>query len=96
VVVCGGVLVLCLCVTCFSSSQELALHRFANYAVQVALRQCSEPQREQMLSTLLPRLLSISTSKHGSNVAEVVLSLTSPARIEKVTLLFKPIYIWYN
>lgn len=103
--------------------EQLALHRFANYAVQVrgcralpplprhalphtvaaaprtataqprtpapprtqvALRQCTSQQREGMLSTLLPRLLAISTSKHGSNVAEVVLSLTSAQRLERI------------
>jgi len=57
--------------------EELALHRFANYAVQVALRQCGAAQREAMLGALMPRLLPLSASKHGSNVAEVVLSLAS-------------------
>jgi len=62
--------------------EELALHRFANYAVQVALRQCGAGQRDVMLGALLPRLLPLSASKHGSNVAEVVLShrLPRPAR----------------
>jgi len=62
--------------------EELALHRFANYAVQVALRQCGAGQRNAMLGALLPRLLPLSASKHGSNVAEVVLSLASPDQLD--------------
>lgn len=52
--------------------------------LQVALKHCTPTQCETMLSALLPRLLAISTSKHGSNVAEVVLSLTSTQRLEPV------------
>lgn len=52
-----------------------ALHRFANYAVQVALRIASDEQRAAMLALLLPRLHSLATSKHGSNVAELLLEL---------------------
>ena len=39
--------------------EHLATHSFANYAVQVALRHASAPQREAMANELLPRLLEI-------------------------------------
>jgi len=58
--------------------------RYGNYGVQVALRHCSQHQREQMLTRLLPRCLSLSSSKHGSNVAELLLVLASPQQIEEV------------
>merc|ERR1719231_1525644 len=63
----------------------LASHRFANYAVQVALRQGPADQREAMLCELLPQLLKLSSNKHGSNVAEVVLAKASDSQIEGVT-----------
>ena len=62
----------------------LAAHPYGNYGVQVALRHCSQPQREQMLSRLLPRCLGLSASKHGSNVAELLLVLASAQQIEGV------------
>jgi len=62
----------------------LAAHPYGNYGVQVALRHCSQPQREQMLSRLLPRCLALSASKHGSNVAELLLVLASTQQIEGV------------
>merc|ERR1712087_142625 len=48
----------------------------ANYAVQVALRHAEQSQRQQLLDLLLPLpcLLNLSTSKHGSNVAEAIIS----------------------
>jgi len=52
--------------------------------VQVALRHCSQSQRDQMLSRLLPRCLALSASKHGSNVAELLLVLASAQQIEGV------------
>eukprot|EP00965_Chrysotila_dentata_P084790 2798728-Pleurochrysis_carterae.AAC.2 len=64
---------------------QLASHRFANYAVQVALRQGPHDQREIMLSQLLPNLLKLSSNKHGSNVAEVMLAKATPAQVEYVT-----------
>merc|ERR1712176_1002390 len=61
----------------------LASHRFANYAVQVALRQGPSDQRQAMLSVLLPGLLKLSANKHGSNVAEVVLATASTEQISQ-------------
>jgi len=69
----------------------LALHRFANYAVQVACHSARAPQRAQVLGTLLAALPSLATSKHGSNVAEVVLSVADDAQLEEVhTVVFGP------
>jgi len=62
----------------------LASHRFANYAVQVALRQGPSDQRQAMLSVLLPGLLKLSANKHGSNVAEVVLATASTEQISQL------------
>ena len=62
----------------------LAAHPYGNYGVQVALRHCSQAQRDQMLSRLLPRCLALSASKHGSNVAELLLVLASAQQIEGV------------
>ena len=61
------------------------MHPFGNYAVQVALRSCCQSQRDHMLETLLEQILSLAASKHGSNVAEVLLSLASPMQLELVT-----------
>lgn len=68
-----------------SGVMALASHRFANYAVQVALREGSAEHRELMLSTLLPQLLKLSANKHGSNVAEVVLASASADQVASVT-----------
>tara|TARA_B100000795_G_scaffold259739_1_gene234974 strand:- start:624 stop:1604 length:981 start_codon:yes stop_codon:yes gene_type:complete len=62
----------------------LAAHPYGNYGVQVALRHCSQSQRDQMLGRLLPRCLALSASKHGSNVAELLLVLASAQQIEGV------------
>jgi len=64
--------------------EHLATHSFANYAVQVALRHASAPQREAMANELLPRLLALSASKHGSNVAESVLSLAQQPQLDQM------------
>lgn len=63
---------------------RLAAHCFGNYVVQVLLRQSASPQRDLMVKQLLPQVLSLSTSKHGSNVAESVLSLTPQRMLESV------------
>ncbi|KAL1527063.1 hypothetical protein AB1Y20_015747 [Prymnesium parvum] len=65
--------------------EYLAMHPFGNYAVQVSLRHCDEKQRLQLLDALLPRLLQLSTSKHGSNVAETVLMLADEAQISRAS-----------
>jgi len=67
----------------------LSLHRFANYAVQVACRRASLPQREVVVRTLLGELPTLSTSKHGSNVAEVAISVASD---EELIELFDQIF----
>jgi len=63
---------------------HLAAHSFANYAVQVLLRHSTPMQRELLIRKLLPQVLVLSTSKHGSNVAESVLSLAPQRMLEKV------------
>jgi len=69
----------------------LAAHQFGNYAVQTALRHCAPPQRQAMLAALLPHLLQLSSCKHGSNVAEMVLLRASPAQLEHVRMqIFEP------
>lgn len=71
--------------------EYLAMHPFGNYAVQVSLRHCDEQQRTQLLEALLPRLLQLSTSKHGSNVAETLLMLADEAQMNAVSrLIFGP------
>jgi len=62
----------------------IAAHSFGNYSVQAALRHAAPAQREAMLAKLLPSLLALSRSKHGSNVAEMVLMRASMAQIEQV------------
>jgi len=62
----------------------LASHAFGNYAVQSALRHGSEAHRQAMLNALLPELLALSSSKHGSNVAEMLLSQANAAQLEEV------------
>jgi len=37
---------------------------------------------------LLPSLLELSTSKHGSNVAEALLTLATPAQLQQARALF--------
>ena len=63
----------------------LAAHPYGNYGVQVALRHCSQAQRDQMLSRLLPRCLALSASKHGSNVAELLLELAPAADLGELS-----------
>ena len=62
----------------------LASHQFGNYAVQVALRHCAPAQRARLIDALLPHTLALSTSKHGSNVAEQLLQLASDAQLSPV------------
>jgi len=62
----------------------IAAHGYGNYAVQAALRHAEPAQREEMLAALLPRMLALSRSKHGSNVAEMVLLRASPSQLRDV------------
>lgn len=63
---------------------QLAAHQFGNYAVQVALRHCAPAQRARLLDALLPHTLALSTSKHGSNVAEQLLTLATDMQLAPV------------
>lgn len=65
--------------------EYLSMHPFGNYAVQVSLRHCDDRQRLQLLDSLLPRVLQLSTSKHGSNVAETLLMLADEAQMAQVS-----------
>lgn len=65
--------------------EYLAMHPYGNYAVQVCLRHCDGNQRVQLLAALLPRLLQLSTSKHGSNVAETLLMLAQEPQMAEVS-----------
>jgi len=65
--------------------EYLAMHPFGNYAVQVSLRHCDAQQRLQLLDALLSRLLQLSTSKHGSNVAETLLMLAQEPQLMQVS-----------
>ena len=56
----------------------LAAHPYGNYAVQVLLRNVSQPQREQLFELLWPHFLPLAISKHGSNVAEKLVALATP------------------
>lgn len=62
----------------------LASHAYGNYAVQSALRHGTQDQRNDMLGALLPCLLRLSGSKHGSNVAEVLLMQANERQLEEV------------
>ena len=63
---------------------SLATHQFGNYAVQVGLRHCAPPQQTLLLEALLPHTLALSSSKHGSNVAEQLLNLATDAQLAPV------------
>merc|ERR1719473_2456914 len=66
-------------------------HAYGNYAVQAALRHAAPAQHEAMLAALLPRLDALSRSKHGSNVAEMVLMRASAGQLElKRAQIFGP------
>jgi len=62
---------------------SVAQHAYGNYAVQAALRHAAPEQREAMLAALLPKLDALSRSKHGSNVAEMVLMRASAVQLEQ-------------
>lgn len=63
---------------------ENACHPFCNYAIQVILRLASEKRRGSLIEELLPHLLRLATSRYGSNVAELVISLTSPTKLHPI------------
>ena len=60
----------------------LSLQQYGNYAVQVALRHAEPADRSTLIDALLPSLVSLSTSKFGSNVAEAALMNASPAQLD--------------
>jgi len=64
----------------------LATNPFANYAVQVALRSSKPALRNRLVEVLLADMQAISSSKHGSNVAEQVLPLATPQQLESLRL----------
>jgi len=66
---------------------RLALDAFGNYAVQVTMRHAPAATRETLVAALLPRLLELANSKHGSNVAETLLTLATPAQLEAASAL---------
>lgn len=49
------------------------------------LRNGSRRHKERLVALLLPRVLWLAASKHGSNVAERLLLLMSPAQLEVST-----------
>ena len=69
-----------------SDPVRLAAHSFGNYAVQSVLRHCPLGQHEALSSCLLPQLIVLSESKHGSNVAEVLLIQASRWQLDQVAL----------
>ena len=64
---------------------RLATHAYGNYAVQAALRASAGAQRAELLTRLLPRTLDLASSKHGSNVAELLLELAPAADLGKLS-----------
>jgi len=52
----------------------------------VLLRHSALRERELLLGQLIQQVLTLSTSKHGSNVAESVLSLAPPRMLEAVAV----------
>jgi len=62
----------------------LAADRFANYVVQLALRGADAAARAQLIDAMMPFVFSstLSESKCGSNVAEMVIDLASANQIE--------------
>jgi len=67
---------------------RLAVDPFGNYAVQVAMRHSSAGERARLVGALLPRLLALSLSKHGSNVAEALLTLAAPQQLQAARAAF--------
>ena len=66
---------------------QLAAHPFANYAVQIALRHAAAPQRAMLVARLLPTLLHLASSKHGSNVAETLLGQADATQLNEAARL---------
>ncbi|KAL3908762.1 MAG: hypothetical protein SGPRY_009668 [Prymnesium sp.] len=64
-----------------SDLSNLAVDPYGNYAVQVTLRHAEEVERNTLVSRLLPLLLHLATSKHGSNVAEATLTRASHSQL---------------
>ena len=60
----------------------LARHPFANYAVQLLLQHAPPPERAALAASLLPRLLALATSKHGSATAETLLQTADAAQLK--------------
>jgi len=59
----------------------LAQDRFGNYVVQIALRHAQPKVREGLLGALLPSFHSLALEKCGSNVAEVLVELSSAEQL---------------
>lgn len=64
---------------------RLANHPFGNYVVQKALVATQDGRMRQsaLVALLLPFLLTLSTSKAGSNAAEAIIGLLSVSQIEQ-------------
>lgn len=54
---------------------KLSEHPYANYAVQVLLKHSSKSDCAAMVDKLLPRVFELASSRYGSNVSEVVISI---------------------
>ena len=52
----------------------LATDSYGNYVVQITLRHANPSESVRLVGALLPHLLHLASSKHGSNVAEAMLS----------------------
>jgi len=67
---------------------QLAMDPYGNYAVQVAMRHSAAAERSRLVGALLPALLDLAMSKHGSNVAETVLTLSSAPQLQQARRAF--------
>ena len=63
---------------------SLSEDRFGNYVVQIALRHAPPAQRAALLDRLLSAFDALAVGKCGSNVAEVLVELSSDAQLEGV------------
>lgn len=62
----------------------MAEDKFGNYVVQICLRHATGAQQATLLGMLLPSFHALAVSKCGSNVAEVLVELSSDAQLEQV------------
>lgn len=68
---------------------HLAVDIYANYIVQHALRAAPAEYRARLLELLVPALPLLSTSKGGSNVAELVLKMVPPELVPQADALLR-------